>query len=376
MSNNSLSFVEMKEIANEIFLEEEKRTGIKLKVYPLTFIEYYNEFIFKGKFSLTKKSSYALMPILSLGFNDFNNNLVIFLERIKKCEKVDGSPFLLAKVCYHEFRHSEQKTFNPNNYERFVNDLEMLIKKCGFYGLFDYYLEHDKYSFEIGANLYGLEKAKEFLKRTRPEIYEQEKENIEKRENKVYIDYYTYDAADVFNRFIEKYRSLRQMINRGELSINEKKYDPQSINPVLKIFIEENGGFKKIADIINNEEFKKIDKRIIAAVFSSKSFLEDIKIEELTVDELALLYKYLEYTNTIYNNQSVMLKKLTDNKKMEKEDLITIESFLKKLAKYQAETINLFFSEIHMKRNENDRLRHIDTVSEYMEAIDTEIKRK
>ena len=71
-----------------------------------------------------------------------------------------------------------------------------------------------------------------------------------------------------------------------------------------------------------------------------------------------------------------MLKKLTDNKKMEKEDLITIESFLKKLAKYQAETINLFFSEIHMKRNENDRLRHIDTVSEYMEAIDTEIKRK
>ena len=44
MSNNSLSFAEMKEIANEIFLEEEKRTGIKLKVYPLTFIEYYNEF--------------------------------------------------------------------------------------------------------------------------------------------------------------------------------------------------------------------------------------------------------------------------------------------------------------------------------------------
>ena len=57
MSNNSLSFAEMKKIANEIFLEEEKRTGIKLKVYPLTFIEYYNDFIFKGKFNLIKKVS-------------------------------------------------------------------------------------------------------------------------------------------------------------------------------------------------------------------------------------------------------------------------------------------------------------------------------
>ena len=56
--------------------------------------------------------------------------------------------------------------------------------------------------------------------------------------------------------------------------------------------------------------------------------------------------------------------------------MITLESFLKKLAKYQDKTMNRFLSEIHMKRNEIDRLKHIDTVSEYMEAIDTEIKRK
>ena len=57
MNDNKLSIREMKEITNKIILEEEERTGIKLQVFPLTFIEYYNDFIFKGKFNLIKKVS-------------------------------------------------------------------------------------------------------------------------------------------------------------------------------------------------------------------------------------------------------------------------------------------------------------------------------
>lgn len=47
MSLEDLSLNEMKKISHQIIESEEKKYNISIKVFPLTFIEYYNNYIFK-----------------------------------------------------------------------------------------------------------------------------------------------------------------------------------------------------------------------------------------------------------------------------------------------------------------------------------------
>lgn len=70
MALEDLSLNEMKKISHQIIESEEKKYNISIKVFPLTFIEYYNDYIFKKKFSLTKKFALSLTPIIAGGFND------------------------------------------------------------------------------------------------------------------------------------------------------------------------------------------------------------------------------------------------------------------------------------------------------------------
>lgn len=76
---------------------------------------------------------------------------------------------------------------------------------------------------------------------------------------------------------------------------NERSYF-NNIKPIFEIFFDGNVKFKNISEIINNEKFKNLDKKIIYAIFSSKSFLSNINISNLSEEELNIISESLAYT--------------------------------------------------------------------------------
>lgn len=50
-----LSIKDMKRISHEIIHEKLEQAGIELKVFPLTFVEYYNNYVFSQKNALSER---------------------------------------------------------------------------------------------------------------------------------------------------------------------------------------------------------------------------------------------------------------------------------------------------------------------------------
>ena len=323
MAVENLSLNEMKKISHQIIESEEKKYNINIKVFPLTFIEYYNDYIFQKKFSLAKKFALSLTPIIAGGFNDTKGNTVIFLNHVNKIEKIEGKIFRLAQICFHEARHSEQSNFDKYSYEGVFNFLDQYIKVGAANS--DYILEHDKYSFEIGANLYGVTNAKEYLKKNYPSLYEKQKEEIEKLEKRYQYDYLMYDASNTVDRFLNIAKITEKIATvTDKVGIKAPKKIEEST--VLDIFLNSSDlSFKKINDIMNNENFKKLDKKVVYAFLSSQSFLNTVNFDELSIQELSMIKESLDYTNQIYQNQAKINIDIKNKDTAEKLQSLKIE---------------------------------------------------
>ena len=358
---SDISIKEMKKIVYDVVLEELSNSDLKFNIFPITFVEYYNDYIFKGKFSLIRKFSYSLIPIVNRnasGFNDLGGNAVIFLNRVNKVKKVENKIFRLLNICYHELRHSEQQMFDVNSYDKFMNDIEEFIQQ---FNSNDYRLLHDKYSYEIGANLYCVNKSSEYLKKKYPDLYEKEKEDIIKLQKEYYLDYATYDASDVFDRFLKtiRFKDFRYGVN-GD------------INPILGIFLDEDNNFRRFDRIVNNKKFNSVDKRIVAAIFSSDTFLNEVDLDLLTLNELNILYDSLSYMDTIYKNQV----KIINDYELNDEDINKEKCFLEKVKRFEHGMIKKVFSKMSSVRSDEERLGHIFNVSVYKDNIDELIKNR
>lgn len=285
MENNELSVEKMKEIANSIIKEELEKNGIEVNILPVTNEEYCDYLISNSNSNFLSK---LLTLIYAGGYNDKNGNIVVFLDYISKLKNIDDKIFRLANVCYHEARHSKQLVIDDYSYDKFLRNVDENKKGK------DYLLNHDKFSFEIGANLYGVRKAKEYLKNNNPELYEKAKDKIEKREKRYMYDYMTYDASYSIEKIIDLFE-IRDLFSCGRKL--------EDISPVFEIFLNKDASFKNINEIVENEKFKTLDKRIVYAFFSSKQFLKQIDIEQLSIEELELVNESLKYTKDLYEMQ-------------------------------------------------------------------------
>jgi len=367
-----LTIKEMKKIAHEILEEETKKSNIKINMFPITFIEYYNSYVFKEKCKLTTLADYLTLPLRAGGFNDLKGNIIIFIEYINKRKRLESKLFRLAEICYHEARHSIQQEFDIYSYDGFLYGLDEYIQSES---TIDYKLEHDKYSFEIGANIYAITKAKDYLLKKYPNLYEKHQDEIDKLEKRYYYDYITYDAVDTIERFIEITKWKMQIHNANKIEGLEK------VSPILEIFLNDDLTFKKITEIIENQIFKTLDKRIIYAFLSSKSFLESIKIEELSNEELNLITEALKYTNTIYQNQQTKIEEYKKQKVITiKEYLSTQKSILKKLIFLEKNLSKEIKQElkqsINITRNENRRQEHIKEIPNYLEKANNLVRKR
>ena len=144
--------------------------------------------------------------------------------------------------------------------------------------------------------MFALSKAKAYMRRKYLELYEKEKSYIDSVEQRYIIDYLSYDVSDVVLRLIKIIEQFRlKKAKKKMLNIDDMEVNILSISPVLDIFLDGKGKFKEVREIINNEKFKGLDKRIVSAMFSCRIFLDDLDMDSLSLEELNIVSKVIKY---------------------------------------------------------------------------------
>lgn len=365
---DKINISEIKRIINEITISESKKYGVNFDVNPVSFADIIDpNFFINNKYTLMKRISDYKAYKNSNGYNNLKGYAVVFLDRIKGtgifeeivketkydliqrynsithndskylrrlAEREEGyivkycngykfDLFQIIKTCYHEIRHSIQANNDRYSYDRFLYDIENFYMKCDLGR--DYNDNHDSYSFEIGANLYGIRMAKEYLKNNYPDIYEKKKYIIGVIEMDYKNDYHLYNPSYTIDRVIPwiKIFSL--------FGIN-------NISPILSIFLNEDGSYKRPIEVINNSKYPKLDKRIVYAFFSSLSFMKELKsMDNLLPEEVNIINEALDYTSDIcniqfnyYNSKVKQIDKPSNFIEQKKLELIYLKSFFAK----------------------------------------------
>ena len=76
------------------------------------------------------------------------------------------------------------------------------------------------------------------------------------------------------------------------------------ISTVLSIFLKDNGSFKRPSEVINNDKYQVLDKRIWYITFSSLSFLDDLeKFGDLSQEEVSVINEAIEYATRLCRMQ-------------------------------------------------------------------------
>ena len=333
-----LSAKEIKKIIKDITNSESKKYGIDIKLCPLSFVDIVNSSFVNGtKYTVVRRISDYVEYLNYNGYNDLKGNAVVFVDKLanesindlvklyakevsydivqqynivlgrnteylrKVAErgngyfnKYDGAMvrglFQVLKTSYHEIRHSVQLTFNKYSYEKFLRDIEVFFIKCDLGR--DYKYNHDSYSFEIGANLYGTRMAKEYLMNNYPLIYEKDKGIIELIEKRYMDDYLLYNPSYTVDRVLPRIRIA--------CSFSKNDENIKSISPVLSIFLNGDGSFKRPSEVMSNEKYQGLDKRIVYAMFSSLSFLKELKyMNDLSFEEISIVMDAMDYTSEL-----------------------------------------------------------------------------
>ena len=325
-----ISIEEMKKIAREITESESKKYGIDINVRPVAFADIVKpDFFTNCSYTIDKrmKDFYQYSYLPCEGYNNFKGTMVVFVDKLLRSfvAKRISSIFMLANVCYHEARHSAQKTFDRYSYESFLRDIEQFYRKVG--GNRDYKKHHDSYSFEIGANLYGVRMAREYLKKYNLEVYEKLKDKIDRVEHFYQEDYKMYNASYTIDRVLPIIKVASAF---GDNEIVKHDFIKDT-SPVLGIFLNGDGSFKKPSEVMNDERYQELDKRIVYAMFSSLSFLKDLKhMDNLTLEEINIINEAIDYTNTLCQMQMNSLNESKDKAQTLLNKLLYLKTYFVK----------------------------------------------
>lgn len=281
---------EIKKIVQSIIFNECKKHQINpkdLSVFPITWVEYYKE-CFKNKHL---KLYNITLPLIANGFftnNSQNKQIVVFIN-----QQMASDLTHILLVTFHEFRHLYQDTkVNAWSYEGLIFNIEQLLKTQNHKEYLD---NHDKYFFEIDANLYGAKMAINYLENNG--IYSPNSKELEylKMLERVYdYDYFNFNFSSLFEKFINSYRN--------------KKFDHSCLNFTMGVFLNKDGSFKSIKDIIKNPNFSFLDKRSIYSIISSKIFLKELDFSTLSKDDQELIDIALEYQQNLNSKRKLVNK--------------------------------------------------------------------
>lgn len=324
----NIKLKEIKQNCISIIEEEAKRQGIELNIKPITIVEFYNSDFFKQQnpSKLQRiKTRYTLRKTGGI-FDANTDKIMVFIDRMGKIEKIDSPNKFIAILfaMYHELKHQLQYGNRKNTeLEQFIIGIERfvmaLIPK-------DYAKNHNRYFFEIDANLYAYQKTLEYIKNNQPDKYDEIKQYLEAKwisQNKYYqINYNLQETFDKFYKFCKS--NEYAMIFSGI--------------PQLDVFIDISNNFKPLSKIITKSKTENIDETILLAVLGSESYLNQLDISKLNEEETNFL---LNIINKILDNEEKRIKEITkyykERKIIRQQYLDSLTSILKKIDQLKLE---------------------------------------
>jgi len=298
---------ELIEKLSSIIEEEEKKNGIKLNICPITFVNFYNSLDFKNKFSIKRLCTWYDFRKTGGFYSREESKGYIFVDRMGNKEKSSFVRKLAINLfaIYHEIKHKIQHDNCDNvDSDNIINIAEEVIKD---YKNGDYDKRHDKYFFEIDADLYAISKTRDYFRENFKDNYSEVDEFLIKRESLANYNLNNIDYQDVFDKF---YR------------ICKKKYLIIASVEGFDVFFDIENNFKSVLSIMNNEKLELFDDRVICGILGSKSFIASIqnKYTELSVAEKIFMteifnkiiineYKKINENYKFCNNKEISMKK-------------------------------------------------------------------
>ena len=135
-------------------------------------------------------------------------------------------------------------------------------------------------------------------------MYEKYKDKIGRVEQKYEEDYKMYNASYTIDRVLPRIRAASAF---GDNEIIKHDFIKDT-SPVLGIFLNGDGSFKKPSEVMNDEKYQDLDKRIVYAMFSSLSFLNDLEhMDNLSLEEVSIVNEAIDYTSELCRRQMVSL---------------------------------------------------------------------
>lgn len=299
MKNNYLDIQDLRKIIYQTIEQELQKNHLECDILPVTILEFYQKLLLSKEYSLWEKMFYSSFPFNSVGFcHSSRQEIVIFLNRFMQIKDANLCLFNLLFVCYHEMRHLYQDyTFSIDTLDGYLKYIEYNIRIFDFND--DYNNNHDKYSSEIGANLYGIHKAKEAFLKNYPDQFDKIKDTYKDLENKFIVDYFSYDPMDTINRYV----LMMQLRYKEAQSIFSRDKSFNLPNSVTNIFLRDDYTCKSLIEIIQHPNFSFIEKKLIYSFITSDVFLKSISLEELSAEERILFNEAISYAKTFYQNQ-------------------------------------------------------------------------
>lgn len=193
----------------------------------------------------------------------------------------------LIKIIYHEYNHQiKLKDYilneNFNTIESFTIALEELL-----FEETDLYLyQHNDFYEEIIANVYSIEKTKNFLQQY-PNIYEKLKMYIDNERLWYQIDWINYDLEQFLNYLTKKIKC--SIIKK---SLYHKFYSYK----IVQMLYNQDGSFKPLSILFQDKEWTSLDKKLQYTIVASKSYLQVQGYQSLTTEELEFILESLKYS--------------------------------------------------------------------------------
>ena len=129
--------------------------------------------------------------------------------------------------------------------------------------------------------------------------------------------------------------------------------------------------------MLQNDKFMKLDKRIVYAIMSSKSFLEQIKMNQLSEEELELVNESLKYTSILYKNQSKLIdESLKDKRITYLEYLKSQKSLIKKINIIEKHYMKKLLEFLNIMRIDKMKEKHMESIPIYLEESNQLIKQR
>jgi len=228
----------------------------------------------------------------------------------------------------------------------------------------DYDKRHDQYFLEFDAELYAIAKTKEYFKTNYPDAFDIIEKYIDHQYlSRIQIEQLKYDVQALFDLLYEE-------CTKKKIHLNYFK------DPLFQIFYNKDNKYKPLNEIINSDFLKNIDTRIIEGILGSYTFLEQLDMSKLTLNEKLFMLNVIDNVIKDKEDRFNKLEELYQQQTTRtKEYFASFKGIIKKLQYLDEKYTNMYNSILDIK-SQKSTLIHYERLKMIQKQLYTATKTK